>query len=163
MAAALGYTRLQLGLHWAIAGLILGNYVLSDAMPGLFDRMIEAGAQGGSLAGGGLHVWIGLAVLVLVLVRLPVRLISGAPAAPAGTPPLLDRAGRYGHLALYVLMLLVPMLGALAWFQGIEQLGDVHVLAMNALMLLALAHAGAAIYHQYVRRDGLLVRMMRAR
>ncbi len=163
MTVPTGYSRVQIGLHWAIAGLIVANYILSDEIPGLFDRMIEAGAQGGTLVGGGLHVWIGVAVLVLALGRLGVRLINGAPEAPAGTPDMLDRAGRYGHLALYALMIAVPVFGAMAWFLGIENMGDIHVLAMNAMMILALVHAAAALYHQYVRRDGLLLRMVRVR
>ena len=35
------------------------------------------------------------------------------------------------------------------------------VLAMDAMMLLILVHAGAAIFHHYVLKDGLLRRMTR--
>ena len=160
MRETTGYSRLQIALHWAVAGLILTNYVLSDAVGADFRRLIDTGG-GGSLAGGGLHVWIGVTVLSLVLLRVAVRLVSGAPEAPEGTPDLMRRASVIGHLALYALMLAVPVFGAMAWFLGIAAMGDVHVLSMNAMMLLILAHAGAALFHQFVRRDGLLLRMVR--
>jgi len=34
---------------------------------------------------------------------------------------------------------------------------------MNAMMILALGHAAMALFHQYVLKDGLLLKMMRAR
>jgi cytochrome b561 len=34
---------------------------------------------------------------------------------------------------------------------------------MNAMMLLALGHAAMALLHQFILKDGLLVRMLRAR
>ena len=40
--------------------------------------------------------------------------------------------------------------------------GEVHGLAANVLMVAVLGHALMALYHQYVLKDGLLRRMMRA-
>ena len=57
----------------------------------------------------------------------------------------------------------VPALGAITWFGGIDATADFHVLAMNAMMLLALGHAAMALLHQFILKDGLLVRMLRAR
>ncbi|EPX87339.1 Cytochrome B561 [Rubellimicrobium thermophilum DSM 16684] len=58
-------------------------------------------------------------------------------------------------------MLAVPLGGALVWYLGANSLGELHELAGNALFVLALAHAALALFHHYVLRDGLLVRMIR--
>ena len=107
------------------------------------------------------HVWAGSAILALVVVRLIVRLVQGKPdhgAVKSGMDRLADAA----HWLLYGLMALVPALGALAWFAGIESAGDAHVLAMNAMMVVILGHAGMALLHHYVLKDGLLGRMIPA-
>ena len=78
-----------------------------------------------------------------------------------GTAPALERAAVWGHRLLYVLMLAVPIGGALAWYGGIEAIGDGHGLAGQALMLVALGHAVAAIGHAVLKGDGVLQRMFR--
>lgn len=42
------------------------------------------------------------------------------------------------------------------------QAGDIHTLAMWALLALVAVHALAALYHYFVRRDGVLQRMLPA-
>lgn len=150
------YSRLQIGLHWAVAALIVANYFISEGMPEFFDQRL-----GGGLATGFIptfHVWAGSALLVLVLLRTAVRFKQGAPVADASG--LVARLAGLGHLALYGLMLAVPAFGAIAWFGKTELTANLHVLTMNGMMLLILGHAAMALFHQYVLRDGLLRRMM---
>jgi cytochrome b561 len=40
--------------------------------------------------------------------------------------------------------------------------GDIHGFFANVLLILALGHALMALYHQYILKDGLLSRMMKA-
>lgn len=157
-----GYSRLQIALHWAIAALVLFNYLFGETMEEAYDAVYEeAGAASG--IGYQLHVWVGLAVLALVLLRLGLRLTAGViPAVTAG-PALLDRGAAVAHGLLYLLMVAVPALGATAWFLGVEEAADLHGAAVNMLMLLAGLHAAAALFHQFVLKDHLLRRMMRAR
>ena len=152
-----GYSRLQIGLHWLIAVLILGNWFLGDGM-GQAVRENKIGATG---APGNWHVWIGVTVLVLVLLRFAVRLLRGAPVPPGQPGSLAVRVAGWGHAALYILMIGVPLGGALVWYQGITSLGDIHGLAGNVLFFLALGHALMALYHHYLLKDGVVARMMR--
>ncbi|NCO87545.1 MAG: cytochrome b [Rhodobacterales bacterium] len=156
----MGYRRVQIALHWAIAVVIAANYLLGDDM----GRALRTHLQGGEvgLFPAMMHVWLGLAVLVLVALRLGVRLILGVPEAPAGDPELLRRAGHLVHVALYVLMIAMPVFGVLAWYAGIGVAGDAHEIAANLIMLLAGLHAVAALFHHYVLGDGLMWRMLRA-
>lgn len=154
-----GYSTLQIGLHWGIAALILLNYILSDGMEEALDGMVEAGGSPVSVAGW--HVWVGVAVLVLVVLRLLVRASSGAPAPLADPASLLVRAAGVGHALLYVLIVAVPVGGILAWFAGIAEAGDLHIYAANALMILAGVHAAAALVHHFLLKDETLVRILR--
>jgi cytochrome b561 len=95
--------------------------------------------------------------------RLILRFALGAPVAGGVPGSLTQKLAGGAHLLLYVLMIGVPVGGAIVWYRGIDALGGPHALAGNVLMGLAGLHALAALYHQYVLKDGLLLRMMRPR
>lgn len=158
MAEEPGYTRLQIRLHWAIAALVLFNYLFAGTMERAYDALREGQLPEG--VGHYLHVAVGLLVLLLTLVRLGVRFVSGAPAR-GGTRADRVAAGLQG--LLYGLTVLVPLLGMMTWGGGLGWAAAPHVVAANAIMLLAGLHAASALVHQYVLKDRLLLRMMRAR
>ena len=157
MASKASYSVLQISLHWATALLIGANYFISDGMGDALDAHLE----GQPLAGftPTWHVWTGSVLLALVLARIVVRLVTGAPAHD-GAPTWADRAAEVGHWVLYGLMLAVPVLGAVTRFAKLDATGELHVLAMNALMVVILGHAAMAIFHHYVLKDGLLKKMI---
>ena len=162
MALKEGYSGLQIGLHWAAAGLIAANYILSDGMGEALDARLSGQAVVGLTPVW--HVWAGSTLLALVLVRLIVRFVSGGHAVGghpvAGPKTRAERAADVGHWVLYALMLAVPALGAITWFGKTDSTGDLHVLVMNAMMLVILGHAAIAIFHHFVLKDGLLRRMI---
>jgi hypothetical protein len=123
-------------------------------------------------------------VALLVLYRIFWRLTHAAPALPASVSPLVARAAGLGHLALYLLMLAVPIIGVptLLWRgRGLDfglfqiaspftrtpeiykPLTEIHELGAFALVILALLHAAVGVWHQFVQKDGILLRMMPGR
>lgn len=156
MGVKTGYSGLQIGLHWATALLIGANYFISDGMPEALDARMAGQAVAGLTPV--FHVWAGSALLGIVLLRLLVRLVKGAPI-DEGPQRWMQRAAALAHWLLYGLMIAVPALGVAAWFFGVGQAADLHVRVMNAMMLLILGHAAMAIFHHYVLRDGLLSKM----
>ena len=158
MTAPASYSRLQIALHWLIALLIVAAWFTDDGMGRALHNRLESGATG--FSGNTLHVWLGSAVFVLVLIRVLVRFGQGAPV-PVDGPRLAQRLALWGHRLLYLLMIAVPALGASAWYLGIEAAGEPHELTANLLMIVALGHALVAIWHQLFRRDGTLTRMIR--
>lgn len=150
-----GYSRAQIALHWLIAILIVASWITHEDMGRALRARLVEGADATPL-----HVPIGVIVFVLVLIRLALRFWQGAPE-PVGGSPLMRLAAIWGHRLLYALMLLAPALGIAAWFGGIREAGELHEAVSNALMLVALAHAALAIWHQYWLRDGGLTRMLR--
>ncbi|GHD71998.1 cytochrome b [Vogesella fluminis] len=127
------------------------------------------------------HKWGGMLVLLLVVLRIVLRLLKGAPPLPATMSPLARLAAHAAHLALYVLMLAVPLSG---WLMSsaygfpvvlfgvlplpdliaanpalAEQLGEVHELLNRLLLITVILHVLAALKHHFIDRDGLLQRM----
>ena len=156
MAQNATYSGIQIGLHWATALLIAANYLISDGM----GEALDAHLSGEPVLGltPVWHVWAGTLLLVLVVTRLAVRLLTGAPQA-TGRKTMANRAAEAGHWLLYALMIAVPALGAITWFGMTDATGDLHVLVMNALMLVILGHAAMAIFHHYILKDGVLSKM----
>ncbi len=156
MKVTTGYSGLQIALHWVVAILILVAWLSAEGA----EEAMEAVEDGGAV-GFVPHVAFGLAILALVVVRILVRLSRGAPAAPGEPGSLAMKAADWSHRLIYLLMIAVPLGGASVFFLGLD-VGDVHGLAANVLMLVVLGHALMALYHQYILKDGLLRRMMKA-
>ena len=155
MKTTTGYSGIQIALHWLVAVLILVAWLSGEGA----EEAMEAVEEGGAV-GFVPHVAFGLAILTLVVVRVLVRLSRGAPAAPGAPGSLSVLAADWGHRLIYLLMIAVPLGGASVFFLGLE-VGEIHGLAANLLMLVVLGHALMALYHQYVLKDGLLRRMMK--
>ncbi len=160
MTTTKGYTAAQIALHWLVGVLVVFNYFYSDGMGrALAAKLGTAGVRTPPIEPL-VHVWVGVTVLALVLLRLLLRRVRGAPEAP-GTG-IARAAAVWGHRLLYALLLVVPMLGGLAWFGGLRALGDPHEVLANALLVVAGGHAVMALVHHYVIKDGTLTRMLRA-
>jgi cytochrome b561 len=128
-----------------------------------------------------IHKPLGIAILVLALVRLAVRLRSGAPALPASLPEPLKLAARASHYALYTLMIGMPLIGwamlsaaayPIVLVPGMylppilpqsdrlhALLWDAHFTLAFAFFALILLHLAAALFHALVRRDGVFETM----
>lgn len=155
-----GFSRLQIALHWAVALLVGSQLLFGESMT----RSVDAADSGGALSKADSllatsHYWFGIAILLLVAVRLYVRITRGAPKSASGKSPLLQFAAAATHWMFYALLAAVPVLGLLAYYVG-DPWGDIHSLARPVFLVLIAAHAGAALMHQFVLRDGTLRRML---
>lgn len=103
------------------------------------------------------HASLGTAVFVAVLARLWLRFRYGAPAHAPGSSALQERVAAFVHWALYAILLVMGLTG-MATRAG-ANLGEVHFLLNVALVALVVLHAAAALYNQFVRKDGTLDRM----
>ncbi len=153
-----GYSRLQIRLHWIIFGLIALQYIFAETIEDAWEVFIKGGTVEFSPLIAA-HVFGGMAIMLLVLWRLAVRFKRGAPAAPEGEKPAQTMIAHLMHWALYLLMILMPLSGSLAWFGGIKQAADNHLILKVVLMVLIVLHVAAALYHQFVVKDNLIDRM----
>lgn len=165
--------RLSILLHWLTALLILGL-----AAVGLI--MTELPTSPMKMQIYALHKSFGLTVLGLTVIRLAWRLFSGVPEnLPASKAQLL--VAKTVHALMYALLFAIPLSGwlynsasgfPLRWFgiplpklltgfnPTIKDLAHfLHENLFYALALLLFLHAGAALWHHYIKRDDLLNRM----
>ena len=169
------WPALSKALHWLIAVLILVMAWLGLTMGDLPNGPDK-------IATYALHKSLGLSILALVALRLLWRLYAGAPAPLAGTPRWQERIAALTHLALYALLLAMPLSGwllnsaagfPLQWFglfnlpalagrdEALHALaGQVHELLFWALAALVVLHAAAALHHHLFLRDATLARML---
>ena len=167
------FTPLQRLLHWLMAVCILAMLFIGVGMVSTVTPKY--------LPLVSIHKSLGIAILVLALIRLAVRLRYGAPPLPADLPEPMRLAAHLSHYALYVLMIGMPLLGwamlsAAAYpvvvYGGLRlpailpQSDSLHTLLWNAHFYLAflffaliLMHFAAALFHALVRRDGVFETM----
>jgi cytochrome b561 len=160
MATAIrsGYSGVQIGLHWIIAVLVIFQLVFGDDMTHL-RRAIARGltVTPTNVFWADAHYYFGIAVLALVLMRLVIRFISGAPeAAQQGW---MGKLATLSHGAFYILLIAAPILGLFAYYFG-KPFGELHQLCKPALIILIGLHAAAALFHQFWLKDGTLRRML---
>jgi cytochrome b561 len=164
-------------LHWLMAVCIVPMFFIGVGMVStIMPKFLTLVA---------IHRSLGIAILVLAVLRLLVRLRYGAPPLPADLPEPMKLGAVLSHYVLYFLMLCMPILGwamlsAAAYpvvvFGHITlpaivpQSDRLHTLLWNAHYYLAflffgvfLLHVAAALYHALVRRDGVFEAMASVR
>ena len=149
------YAPRQIILHWAVVGLLLVQYLFNEPIGEAFDQWMREG-QASMSAGVILHVLTGATILILVLWRIVLRRVSPAPPPAEGLP---EKLATLVHAALYLVLILLPLSGSMAWFAGVEAAGETHEVLTSILLALAAIHVAGALYHQFVVKDDLMARM----
>ncbi len=153
----LGYSALQIRLHWIVAALVILQLIFGEGIGDGFDARVDAGASGYTGAAIA-HIVGGVLILLLVLWRLRLRLVRGVPEEGAGMQGL---AAKVGHWAFYAILIVAPLVGLAAWFGASEEIAELHEMAKPVLIGLIAVHVVAALYHHFILKDGLLLRMKR--
>lgn len=156
------YSRIQITLHWIIAGLVIAQLAVNDAVRLAFRDRLSGVLDQGLDPGALFHIVSGLAILVLTLLRLAIRLIRGAPEAEEDLPGVLVAVAKLAHVTLYGFLLLMPLTGAIAWFAGSAVVGTLHEIGRLLLIPLIAGHAFGALVEHFVLRNDTLRRMLRA-
>ena len=157
-------------LHWLLAFCLIGLLIAGSTILAPLPN-----TDPGKLMSFRLHMGLGLITLVLMLLRLAVRLTTRRPAPVDTGNALLNRLAPATHWALYVLAFAMALSGmAFSRASGLPDavFGNgampasfdhparvVHTVASRLLMLLIALHVAAALWHQFIRRDGLMSRM----
>jgi cytochrome b561 len=157
-----GYTTAQIVLHWLIAALVIFQLIIGeDIVPAYraFRRGTDPTAA--EMFSANLHVYVGLAVLALALLRFAIRLRHGVPPAPPEESALQRRIAAAAHLVLYGVIFGMPVTGALAWYFGISSMAEIHELAEPLIIVTVALHAAGALWQHFVARTDVLMRMLR--
>jgi cytochrome b561 len=160
-------------LHWLMALCILSMLFIGVGMISVVTPKWLTLVQ--------IHKPLGIAILVLALIRLTLRFIYGAPALPADLPLPIKLAAESSQYIFYALMIGMPLIGwgmLSASSHPVVLFGDVHLpplLPVNpglytllqqahyflafAFFALILMHVAAILFHKLVRNDGVFEAM----
>ena len=159
------YSVPQRALHWITAALILYSLLL----PGETERVVDLLSDGKTPTAeewfsANIHIYIGFAVLGLTLLRIILRLVQGAPEAPASEPAPLRLAAAVTHGALYLLLLAMPAAGIAKFYFDVDIAGFIHGGPMKlALWILVGLHVAGALVHKFYWKTDVLERMTSGR
>lgn len=161
------YGAVPAAIHWltalAIIALLISGQVM-DFNDDLVTKVLP------------FHLALGIVVGVLTLFRILWWLAFDRHPAPQQVmSPVQEKLASVVHIGLYLGMLvmvasgiaMVALTGAAPQIFGGGALPDfntvpphaVHGLVSKLLLLLVIGHAGAALWHHFIKRDGLIARM----
>jgi cytochrome b561 len=165
------YDPTTIFLHWATAFLVIEQW--------LGAQIIDWFAGPYRVDARSVHITLGLVLALVLGLRVVWRATGGRrlPMASGGILDLLAKATHWGLYALIAAMLVVGVF--LTWTRGdsifnlfripaydpgnkalTHQVQDVHETIGYLILALAGLHAGAALVHRYLWRDGVLSRML---
>jgi cytochrome b561 len=155
-------TRLS---HWAMAPLLLAMLLVGTGMVATVSHW--------RLTLLALHKPLGVALLVLAVVRLALRLAGATPPLPRTMPVPLRVAAHASHWLLYGCMLAMPLIGWAMLSAGgfplplhlppllapdvatYAALRSLHTVVGEAFYLLVIGHVVAGLTHALLLRDGV--------
>ncbi|MDR6958604.1 cytochrome b561 [Pseudomonas brassicacearum] len=177
MSAPRHFAPLARLLHWLMALMVIAMLFIGAGMVASVSERHEWLLQ--------LHKPLGIAILLLVIVRLVVRFNTQQPPLPADLPGWQVLSAKASHVLLYALMLILPLLGwgmisaagdpvmlssslqlpsiLPADAQTFALLRKAHGYLAYVLFLTVLVHLAAALFHGWVRRDEVLDSMLRGK
>jgi len=172
------YGLLSVGLHWFMLLQLIAVYACINLRE-FFPK--------GSDPREALKVWhfmLGLSVFLLVWIRLIVHMTGPVPGIEPAPPAWQNVLGKLVHVALYGLMIGLPLLGWMLLgaegkvtpFFGLQLpalvgedknladlLKEIHETGGTIGYFVIGIHALAALFHHYVQRDNTLRRMLPTR
>jgi cytochrome b561 len=171
------YDNVAIALHWATALLVVVQFVSAitwDYFPKATQQTMQS-----------LHVSLGVLLTAVIVARLAWRMVPGhqMPSLEVGW---VELASKGVHYLLYALLAAQVVSGfVFRWAQGhpVDFFGlfgipgpfgalarpqrrlihEVHEYIGWAIVIIALGHALAALYHHYVLKDRVLRRMLPGR
>lgn len=178
------------GLHWLMAAMLLVQVPLGFMMVDAYDAWLAGhGDTALVMQLSRVHNTTGFLLLILVLLRLSWRLGNPSPDLPAALLAWQQFVARATHIGLYALLLVFPLSGwaALSAYAGdfpifffgrddvfrivpqappgspfnSDLFGEIHESCWKVGAVILLLHISAALWHEYIRRDGVLSRMWR--
>ncbi len=167
------YSGVQIVIHWLVFLLVVVAYCAME-FRGLAPRSAR-------LWFNMVHVSCGISVLVLMLARLLLRLKNKTPAIVPKPKPMMTGMAHLGHLVIYLLFIVLPILGlvmmynrghpwmafgvvmpyaAEANFDVVDVVKDYHILLAKLGYWVIGLHTLAALLHHYFWKDNTLLRMV---
>jgi len=169
------YHAVSIGLHWLVLLLMIAVYAFIELRE-LFPKGSDPRETMKAI-----HFMLGMLILLTVLPRVIFRFIGTTPAITPEPPVWQHQAAKLTHLALYLFMIVMPLLGWLVLsaagkpipFFGLQLpalieknkelakfIKEIHETVGEIGYYLIGLHALATLYHHYWQHDNTLTRML---
>ena len=170
------YGAIAISLHWLIAMLIIGLFILGYWMVdlGYYHPWYNTGPD--------IHRAIGIVLCALMLIMFISQIIQRKPKSIPSHSQFEQVAGALAHKLLYLVVVVVLLSGYLIstadgrsinvfelitvpssgqWFtEQADIAGFIHQYLAYTLLALVAIHAGAALKHHFIDKDKTLSRML---
>ncbi len=172
------YTRTAQMLHWLMAIIFIAAWIIGFYSGNFLSYDVDGSFKGTVIT---LHKNIATVIIFLVVVRIFWRYTHPTPELPNTMSPTMKRLAHFGHLALYFILLALPITGCLfSWSAGhpapvlylfnlptlISENPEItaivkplHIYISWAAGILLAGHILAALKHHFIDKDTVLVSM----
>ena len=153
-----GYSAVQIALHWIIVLLIPVQYLTGGSVERTH-HAVHMGMEPDSwdILQHLIHNYCGMAIGLIMGVRLLVRLFRGVPAEKQSPSAIAARAL---HLAFYAVIIGQACLGFVASYLTFS-VAPLHVAGSWIILGMVAIHVAAAVWHTLVLKDDTIDRMAR--
>lgn len=166
------YGSVAIALHWWVFVLVI--------VVGILGLLHDSWPDATQAFWINIHALCGLLLWLTVIARILWRRANPPPALPPEVDVLTRRFSGPVHRALYALLLIIPVIGIVTfvWHGRVFDFGlfrvnfgvhknraifhpaeDIHGYLAYALFAIAMLHALASLWHHFIRKDGVLLRM----
>lgn len=174
------YTRTAQVLHWVMAAIFIVAWVIGFYSGNFLSYDVDGSFKGGVIT---LHKNIATVIIFLFVIRLLWRYTHPAPKLPDSMSPLMKGFAHLGHLALYLMLIALPVTGCLySWSAGhpapvlylfeiprlVEENPEIlaivkplHIYLSWFVGFLIVGHVAAALKHHFIDKDHVLISMLR--
>lgn len=172
------YTRTAQMLHWLMAIIFIAAWIIGFYSGNFLSYDVDGSFKGTVIT---LHKNIATVIIFLVVVRIFWRYTHPTPELPNTMSPTMKHLAHFGHLALYFMLLALPITGCLfSWSAGhpapvlylfnlptlIPENPEItaivkplHIYISWAAGILLAGHILAALKHHFIDKDTVLVSM----
>lgn len=174
------YTRTAQVLHWVMAIIFIAAWMIGFYSGNFLSYDVDGSFKGQVIT---LHKNIATVIIFLVVIRLFWRYTHPAPELPNTMSASMKLFAHLGHLALYLMLLALPITGCLySWSAGhpapvlylfeiprlVQENPDlmaivkpVHIYLSWFAGFLVIGHLAAALKHHFIDKDDVLNSMTR--
>lgn len=174
------YTRTAQILHWIMAIIFILAWIIGFYSGNFLSYDVDGSFKGDVIS---LHKNIATTIIFLVVVRIFWRYTHPTPELPNTMSPAMKKAAHFGHLALYFMLLALPITGCLySWSAGhpapvlylfnlptlisenpaiTAVVKPLHIWISWAAGLLLFGHIAAALKHHFIDKDNVLNSMLK--
>lgn len=175
------YTRTAQILHWLMAIIFILAWIIGFYSGNFLSYDSDGSFKGQVIT---LHKNIATTIIFLVVVRLFWRYTHPAPQLPDSMSPVMQKAAHWGHFALYLMLVAMPITGCLySWSAGhpapvlylfeiprlvqdnpelLAIVKPLHVYLSWTVGLLMIGHIAAALKHHFIDKDHVLDSMTKS-